>query len=85
MSILEGMKTIAAHVNRCESTMLYLIRDCAFPARKIGGTWVSDTEVIKSWRALYIAGAKVDEIKRKLAAEMLLTEGMRKAISPPTH
>ena len=47
---LIGMAEIAKHVRRSESTVLQLIRNMDFPARKIGGIWESDTEKIKEWR-----------------------------------
>jgi hypothetical protein len=50
MGGLSGMKEIARHCNRSEATILGWIRDRAFPAVKITGSWESDTEIIDQWR-----------------------------------
>lgn len=47
---LDGMKEITTYFCRSESTILILIRDQAFPAKKIGGTWTSDKDLIDQWR-----------------------------------
>ncbi len=47
---LLGMKEITLYVRRSEATVLKLIREEGFPARKVGGQWVSDTTVIVEWR-----------------------------------
>ncbi len=44
------MKSICQYMNRSESSVLVLIRDYGFPARKIGGIWESDTELADAWR-----------------------------------
>lgn len=51
MAGLTGMKAICEYMNRSESTVLMLIRDCDLPACKIGGgIWESDTDLIDDWR-----------------------------------
>lgn len=50
MTALSGMKEIADYMRRSESTVLALIRDFDFPAKKIGGVWESDTELADAWR-----------------------------------
>lgn len=50
MTALSGMKEITAYVRRSESTVLTLIREFDFPAKKICGVWESDTEVVDNWR-----------------------------------
>ncbi len=57
MAALSGMKEICRYMNRSESTMLILIRDSDFPARKIRGCWESDTELADVWRKQQILGA----------------------------
>jgi len=52
---LSGMKEICNHLNRSEPTVLTLIRDYAFPAKKVLGVWESDTDLIDSWRKEQIA------------------------------
>jgi hypothetical protein len=46
---LDGMKEICAHVRRSESTVLSWIRDLGFPAKKVGGAWVSTTDRVDRW------------------------------------
>lgn len=57
MGGLSGMKEIARHCNRSESTILIWIRERAFPAEKITGSWESDTELIDQWRKEQISDA----------------------------
>jgi len=52
---LSGMKEISGYFRRSEATLLKLIRDEDFPARKFGGIWESDTELIDKWRREKIA------------------------------
>lgn len=47
---LKGMKEICSHVNMSETTVLKLIRDTGFPAKKIGGQWISDIMLLEQWR-----------------------------------
>lgn len=47
---MSGMKAIAAYMQRSEDSVLRLIREYGFPARKILGIWESDTEMIEQWR-----------------------------------
>lgn len=54
---LSGMKDICAYVGRSEPTVLALIRNEGFPAKKIRGEWTSDTELVDAWRRKQIAGA----------------------------
>ena len=62
MTALTGMKEISDHVQKSESTILGLIRDCGFPAVKITGKiWESDTDLISAWRKKMIAGGQVEE------------------------
>lgn len=50
MSQLSGMKQICEYIRRSECTVLSLVRTEGFPAKKIGGIWESDTELIDEWR-----------------------------------
>lgn len=56
MKALSGMKEICGHMRRSESTMLALIRDFDFPAKKIRGIWESHTDLIDEWLKMQIAG-----------------------------
>lgn len=47
---LSGMKEIAKYWGRSQATMLKLIQEERFPARKIAGNWESDTVLIDEWR-----------------------------------
>lgn len=72
MSALSGMKAICGYMNRSESTVLILIRDCDFPARKILGSWESDTELVDKWRQQQIIGISpansVENVESRTAA-----------------
>lgn len=54
MAILTGMKDIQKQVNMSEASVLAWIRDAGFPAKKIGGVWISETEAISRWCARLI-------------------------------
>jgi len=56
MAALTGMKEIQKHMNLSEATILAWIRQENFPARKLGGIWISDTDVIDRWRIKTIEG-----------------------------
>ena len=47
---LDGMKAICNYVKRSEATVMDWIRNMEFPAKKLGGTWVSDVELIVNWK-----------------------------------
>jgi len=44
------MKAICNYMNRHDTTILKLIRDNDFPAKKIMGVWESDKGMIDEWR-----------------------------------
>lgn len=50
---LVGMKAICEYYMRSEPTILGLIRDSGFPARKIGGIWEASKSRVDSWRDAY--------------------------------
>lgn len=56
MAALTGMKAICTHMNRSEATMLALIREYDFPARKLRGIWETDTELVDEWRKEFVRG-----------------------------
>jgi len=58
---LEGMKAICNHVKRSESTVLDWIRFMGFPAKKLGGVWVSETSLISDWKKKIITSDKTKE------------------------
>ncbi|MDL2226557.1 hypothetical protein LJB86_02740 [Deltaproteobacteria bacterium OttesenSCG-928-M10] len=47
---LMGMKEICRYMGKSEPTIIRYIRVMGFPANKVSGVWVSDTELIKAWR-----------------------------------
>lgn len=59
--ILVGMTQIVKYTSFSEETILYLIREAAFPAKKTkgpGGTWVSNTDSIDEWSRFYVQSKK---------------------------
>jgi hypothetical protein len=58
---LIGMSDICAYVRRSEKTVLDLIRCESLPARKIGGIWESDRQLIDEWRRARIVAGERDE------------------------
>jgi hypothetical protein len=40
-----------------ESSIIALIKECGFPARKVLGQWMSDKVLIKAWHVSYISGS----------------------------
>ena len=53
---LSGMKAIADYIQRSEPTVIKLVSDFGFPARKIAGIWESDKQEIAAWRIRMING-----------------------------
>lgn len=39
-----------------EASVIQMIKECGFPAKKLGGIWESDRDIIKEWRRKYISG-----------------------------
>lgn len=71
---LSGMKAIqgycrAKNLPSSEASVLQMIRDSGFPARKLGGIWVADPENITKWVKNYTSGevppAASQPIKKK--------------------
>lgn len=52
---LVGMKDICQYMQRSEASVLRLIRDYDFPAKKIMGIWESHTILIERWRIRLLA------------------------------
>jgi len=52
---LSGMKAICEYIGRSAPTVLKLVREEGFPARKIRGEWSSDSDLIDRWRVRKIA------------------------------
>lgn len=51
MAGLTGMKAICAHEgNMSEPTILKWIREYDYPAEKVDGVWLSDTDLANDWR-----------------------------------
>ena len=66
---LTGMKQITGYYQYSEATILKMIQERSFPARKIsGGIWESDTDLIDNWRRDQILignGIQVKKPKRR--------------------
>ena len=44
-----------------EASIISLIKACGFPARKLGGQWLSDKVLIKTWIVGFISEAEEPE------------------------
>jgi hypothetical protein len=58
---LSGMTAIrdycrSINLASSEVSIIQFIRDCGFPARKLGGIWESDKVKITEWRRGYVSG-----------------------------
>jgi hypothetical protein len=64
---LSGMKEIVGYAKRSESTIMIWIRDMGFPATKVTGSWMSDTDLIDDWRKSLISenGGTKKAVNRK--------------------
>ena len=60
MAGLSGLKEIAAHMRKSETTVLKLHREYALPMRKVGGVWESHTESIDRWVRSLVESAPRD-------------------------
>jgi hypothetical protein len=49
MAKLQGIKEIATHLRVSEPTAYMRIKQCGCPAEMMGGTWVSDSDLIDAW------------------------------------
>lgn len=50
-----------------EATVMAMIHESGLPAKKLGGIWISDSELIAGWRRKYVAGGS-EEGDRKRAS-----------------
>jgi hypothetical protein len=69
-SALSGMVAIrdfcrSINLASSEASVIQMVRESGFPAKKLGGIWESDKESIVEWRKKYING----EVKVKVEAE----------------
>ena len=80
---LEGMKAICNYVKRSEATVLDWIRFMAFPAKKLGGIWVSDTELISDWKKKIITSDEAETEQNKSETKRPDTETKAPAKEPP--
>jgi hypothetical protein len=67
---LSGMKAIrdfcrSINLASSESSIIGMILQCGFPAKKIGGIWESHKGSIVSWRKKYINGEVAEKPKQK--------------------
>ncbi len=62
---LVGMAEICAYMQRSEKTMLDLIKNENFPAKKLGGIWESDTLLADKWRRKRINQEREAEMRTR--------------------
>ncbi len=62
---LVGMAEICAYMQRSEKTMLDLIKNESFPAKKLGGIWESDTLLADKWRRKRINQEREAEMRTR--------------------
>ena len=64
-----------------ESSIIALIKECGFPARKLGGQWLSDKLLIKNWIVGFISEAEEHESEptKKVSKS---TGKAKKAVAP---
>jgi hypothetical protein len=43
-----------------EATVMAMIHESGLPAKKLGGIWISDAELIAEWRRKYVTGGAAD-------------------------
>ena len=70
MAHLKGMREICEYARRTESTIIGWARDQGFPAKKLPGSqiWESDTDLIDEWRRgkLQEAAPPIEEIRQEV-------------------
>ncbi|MCK9519560.1 MAG: hypothetical protein M0R74_11135 [Dehalococcoidia bacterium] len=64
---LSGMTAIrefcrSINLASSEASVINMIVSCGFPAKKIGGIWESDKEMIVEWRKKYINGEIAEKV-----------------------
>lgn len=74
ITALSGMTAIrdfcrSINLPSSEVTIIQLIKEEEFPARKLGGVWESDKEEITSWRRSRLRGEAVTSNENKEHAE----------------
>lgn len=55
---LSGMDEISDYFNRSSPTILKLIKNSGFPAKKLNGVWESSTTLIDNWRDEFFVRGK---------------------------
>lgn len=70
---LSGMNAIrdfcrSINLASSEATVIQMIREYSFPAKKLGGIWESDKELIVKWRKNYLNGDDKTEKEDKKEA-----------------
>ncbi len=71
---LSGMNAIrdfcrSIQLASTEVTIIMLIKNYRLPAKKIGGVWQSDKELIMNWRKQYISGKIEENMSNKPSPE----------------
>lgn len=54
---LNGMEEIARYASRGEATILKWVASEDFPARKVGGVWISHTTQVDAWYVAKVQGS----------------------------
>lgn len=67
---LSGMKAIQEHCRAInlpssEATVIQMIQESGFPARKLGGIWVASKDKIDEWFRDFTAGDPAEDKKPK--------------------
>lgn len=57
---LSGMKAICEYIQRGETTVLKLIKEYKFPAKKLLGVWEADKILVDEWRLEYLKGNSLE-------------------------
>lgn len=69
-TMLSGMVAIrdfcrSINLASSEASVIQMIRESGFPAKKLGGIWESEKELIVTWRKNYLTGEVKTEEKPK--------------------
>ncbi len=59
---LNGMEEIARYASRGEATILKWVASEDFPARKVGGVWISHTTQVDAWYVAKVQGRPAVDI-----------------------
>lgn len=71
---LSGMKAIrdycrSINLSSSEASIIQMIKDYGFPARKLCGIWESDREAIAAWRKQYVMNDAASDAEAKTISQ----------------